>query len=139
MGAAFLPLEHARLLGHGQPSGRNQSAQHLRRIREDPRAILELGIFIGGLLVPLAARFLPWLRASRFALFLPPAALVPTAVGVFIFKLIDGLQKAGAIETILLRPSETVETYLYFFILAYFIVYASRIKELEVAEGALPK
>ena len=41
--------------------------------------------------------------------------------------------------TILHRPSETIETYLYFFILAYLIVYARRIKELEVAEGALPK
>ena len=37
------------------------------------------------------------------------------------------------------RPSETIETYLYFFILAYLIVYARRLKELEVAEGALPK
>jgi hypothetical protein len=37
------------------------------------------------------------------------------------------------------RPSETIETYLYFFILAYLIVFARRIKELEVAEGVLRK
>jgi hypothetical protein len=41
--------------------------------------------------------------------------------------------------TLLFRPSETIETYLYFFIFAYFLVLARRIKELEVAEGALPR
>ena len=104
-----------------------------------PRSILEAGIFIGGLLVPLAAIFYPWLRACRWSLFLPAAAFVPTALGATIFKLVDKLQQGGYVATILHQPSETIETYLYFFIVAYFIVYACRIKALEVAEGALPK
>jgi hypothetical protein len=104
-----------------------------------PRSILEAGIFVGGLVVPLAAIFLPWLRACRVSLFLPADALVPTALGVLIFKSVDRLQQGGHVATILHRPAETIETYLYFFILAYLIVYARRIKELEVAEGALPK
>lgn len=104
-----------------------------------PRSILETGIFIGGLIVPLAAMFYPWLRACRASLFLPADALVPTALGAFLFKLLDRAQQLGLVDTILQRPSETIETYLYFFILAYLIVYARRIKELEVAEGALPK
>lgn len=104
-----------------------------------PRSILEAGIFIGGLGVPLAAMFLPWLRTCRVSLFLPADALVPTALGVLIFKVIDRLQQGEHIPQILQRPAETIETYLYFFILAYLIVYARRIKELEVAEGALPK
>jgi hypothetical protein len=101
--------------------------------------MLEIGIFVGGLLVPLAAIFLPWLRACRASLFLPADALVPTAMGALIFKLIDRLQQGGHIGIILQRPAETIETYLYFFILAYLIVYARRIKQLEVSEGALPK
>jgi hypothetical protein len=100
-----------------------------------PRSILETGIFIGGLMVPFAAMFYPWLRACRASLFLPADALVPTALGAFIFKLLDRLQQSGYVDTILKRPSETIETYLYFFILAYLIVYARRIKALEVAEG----
>ncbi|MEX1060899.1 MAG: hypothetical protein WED13_07740 [Methyloceanibacter sp.] len=104
-----------------------------------PRSILEAGIFIGGLILPLAAIFYPWLRACRGSLFLPAAALVPTALGALIFKLVDRLQQGGYVATILQRPSETIETYLYFFILAYLLVYARRLKELEVAEGALPK
>ncbi|MGH6832718.1 MAG: hypothetical protein ACRECM_06825, partial [Methyloceanibacter sp.] len=104
-----------------------------------PRSLLEAGIFVGGLGVPLAAIFYPWLRACRASLFLPAAALVPAALGALIFKVIDRLQQGGHVATILQRPSETIETYLYFFILAYLIVYARRLKELEVAEGALPK
>ena len=99
-----------------------------------PRSLLEAGIFIGGLILPLAAIFYPWLRACRGSLFLPAAALVPTAAGAIIFKLVDRLQQGAHIPTILLRPTETIETYLYFFILAYLIVYARRLKELEVAE-----
>jgi hypothetical protein len=104
-----------------------------------PRSILEVGIFVGGLLVPLAAIFVPWLRACRASLFLPADALVPTALGAAIFKLIDRLQQGAHIPIVLQRPAETIETYLYFFILAFLIVYARRIKQLETAEHALPK
>jgi len=99
-----------------------------------PRLILELGIFAGGLLVPLAAVFYPSIRANRASLFLPAAALVPTALGAMAFIVVDRLHQDGYIGKLLQRPSETIETYLYFFILAYLIVYARRIKELEVAE-----
>jgi hypothetical protein len=104
-----------------------------------PRTLLELGIAIGGVGVPLAAIFYPWLRACRISLFLPAWALLPTALGALIFKLVDRLQQGGYIHTVLQRPSETIETYLYVFILAYLIVYARRIKELKVAEHAMPK
>jgi hypothetical protein len=104
-----------------------------------PRSILEAGILIGGLGVPLAAVFLPWLRACRVSLFLPADALVPTALGALLFKLVDRLQQGGLIPIVLQRPAETLETYLYFFILAYLIVYARRLRELEVADDALPK
>ena len=104
-----------------------------------PRAVLQTGIFVGGLFIPLAAWFDPRVRANRFSLFLPPAALMPAAIGVLAFKLIDIMSAQGVIADLAGRPSETVETYLYFFILAYLIVFARRIKELEVAEGAIPK
>lgn len=99
-----------------------------------PRAILEIGIFIGGLLVPLVAAFDPRVRVNRLSLFLPPAALVPTAIAVFVFKYLDVAQQKGYLQGVLQRPSETVELYLYFFILAYLIVFVRRIREIE-AEG----
>src|SRR5262245_27712057 len=103
-----------------------------------PRSILEAAIFVGGLLVPIAALFWPWLRACRASLLLPAAALLPTALGATIFKLVDRLQQGGHIPTLLFRPSETIETYLCFFVFAYLLVLARRLTELEVAQGALP-
>ena len=103
-----------------------------------PRLILQLGILAGGLLVPLAAVFSPWVRANRFSLFLPAAALVPTAIGVAFFKTVDKLQQLAAIPNLLHRPAETTETYLYFFIFAYLLVFARRINELEAAEAVIP-
>jgi hypothetical protein len=89
-----------------------------------PRAIVALGAVIGGILVPLAAAFFPRVRSNRLSLFLPASALLPTAVIAMSFKL-----------ELVHRPSETVELYLYYFILGYLIVYARRITELDTAKG----
>jgi hypothetical protein len=96
-----------------------------------PRAILEIGILIGGLLVPLIAAFDPRVRANRLSLFLPPAALVPTAIAVFAFKYLDVAQQKGYLPTLVQRPSEAVELFLYFFIFAYLVIFERRIREIE--------
>jgi hypothetical protein len=93
-----------------------------------PRAIVALGVVIGGILVPLAAAFFPRVRSNRLSLFLPASALLPTAIIAMSFKL-----------ELVHRPSEAVELCLYFFILGYLIVYARRIGELEAAEGLTRK
>lgn len=106
-----------------------------------PRSILQICIVIFGLGVPFGALFYPRLRACRISLFLPPSALVPTSLGVVGFKLVDRLQQSGYLIDILQRPAETIETYMYFFILAYLVVYARRIRELEteVLQTAQPQ
>jgi hypothetical protein len=104
-----------------------------------PRSILEIGVVVGGILVPLAAYFYPWLRACRVSLFLPAAAILPAAIGVMLFKGIDRLQQINVMTSPVARPSETVETYLYLFILFFFIVYRRRIGELEAAQGAVAR
>jgi DMSO reductase anchor subunit len=96
-----------------------------------PRAILQTGVLIGGLLVPLAAVFDPRVRANRLSLFLPPAALVPAAIAVFAFKFLDIAQQKGYLHTLVQRPSEAVEFYLYFFIFAYLVIFERRIREIE--------
>jgi hypothetical protein len=60
---------------------------------------------------------------------------VPTALGA----LACGPAAAGRCQRHRAATARRDETYLYFFILAYLIVYARRIKQLEVAEDALPK
>jgi hypothetical protein len=104
-----------------------------------PRTLLEIGVFAGGLVVPLLCAYAPWLRQSRVALFLPAAALLPTALFASLFKLAGLLGEHGAMSLgVAARPSEAVEFYLYFFIMAYLIVFERRIAALET-EGSKAK
>ncbi|HLC08733.1 MAG TPA: hypothetical protein VJK06_05560 [Methyloceanibacter sp.] len=96
-----------------------------------PRQILVFGVLIGGLIVPLVAAYDARLRISRIALFLPAAALVPTAAGVAFFKIWEVLTKHGMVGEFGKRPSETIEFYLYFFVFAYLIMFERRIAQLE--------
>lgn len=96
-----------------------------------PRVTLEIGVLIGGLLIPLAAMFKPQMRASRLALFLPPSAVIPTAMCALGFKLLDEARAKEVLHAFE-RPSEMIESYLFFFILAYLIVFQRRIRELEM-------
>lgn len=104
-----------------------------------PRTLLEIGVFAGGLVVPLLCAYAPWLRQSRVALFLPAAALLPTALFASLFKLAGLLGEHDAMGFgVAARPSEAVELYLYFFIMAYLIVFERRIAVLET-EGSKAK
>jgi hypothetical protein len=103
-----------------------------------PRAALEIGVLIGGLTVPLCCAIVPRWRESRISLFLPSAILVPTAVGAAIYKLADLLAHSGRLPGITGRPSETIEFYLYFFILGYLVVFERRIRELETEKPEPP-
>ena len=89
-----------------------------------PRALLEIGVIAGGLLIPLLCAYAPRFRQSRMALFLPAAALVPAALFAVFFKGAGTLAMAA-------RPSEAAEFYLYFFMVAYLIVFERRIREIE--------
>jgi hypothetical protein len=96
-----------------------------------PRTIVELGVVIGGIVVPLAAAFFPRVRSNRLSLFLPAAALLPIAVIAIGFMLAGTISRKGSIPELVHRPSEAVEFYLYYFILAYLIIFNRRIRELE--------
>ena len=104
-----------------------------------PRAILEIGMVVGGILIPIAAAFAPRIRANRLSLFLPPAALMPTAIMAMAIKLADLLFQKDYVGELMQRPSETIESYLYFFILAYLIVFSRRIREIEADSTAVLK
>jgi hypothetical protein len=91
---------------------------------------------IGGIIVPIAAAFLPRIRSNRLSLFLPPAALLPTAVIAMLFKLSGILSQKGYIPELVRRPSAAVELYLYYFVLMYLLIFTRRIAELETKENA---
>ena len=98
-----------------------------------PRTVLELGVLIGGLIVPAVCAFYPRLRQSRAALFLPSAVLVPAALFMLAFKIDSTASKWGGHAFMAARPSEAVEFYLYFFIFAYLVIFERRIREIETA------
>jgi hypothetical protein len=72
------------------------------------------------------------------ALFLPSAVLVPTALFMLFFKVDGILSKFTGHSLFAARGSEAVEVYLYFFMLAYLIVFERRIRELETEKGPQP-
>ncbi len=47
---------------------------------QKPRLLLELGVILGGIGVPLAALLRPSIRDSRYAIVLPPLACLPSAL-----------------------------------------------------------
>lgn len=96
-----------------------------------PRALLEFAILVGGLILPLLAMFYPVIRSNRWSLFIPGSALVPTVLGAVLFKSMDALQKMFAIPSLVMRPSEATEMFLYLFLLIYLILFTRRIGELE--------
>lgn len=96
-----------------------------------PRALLELGVLIGGVIIPLAALFYPVIRAMRWSIFFPASAMAPTALAAILFKLTDTLWDNFSIRPLVARPSEAIEFYLYLFILFYLVILTRRIRELE--------
>ena len=87
---------------------------------QKPRLLLELGVLVGGLLLPLliikTPRLIPkWLRAITP----PPHLSVIAALFVFV-KLSDKLAELTHFKAFI-RPSEICEFYVYYFVLAYIL------------------
>lgn len=95
-----------------------------------PRALLELGILTGGLMLPLLAVFYPAIRRNRWSLFFPAGAMVPVALCAALYKATSTLLNLE-IPSLVARPSEALELFLYLFLLFYLIIFTRRIGELE--------
>lgn len=96
-----------------------------------PRAALEVSILIGGLILPILALYKPSIRTNRWSLFIPAGAVVPTVFCAVMFKASDAIQKKTGIPSLVMRPSEATEIFIYIFLLIYLILFARRIIELE--------
>ncbi len=94
---------------------------------QKPRLLLEIGVIVGGLLIP-------WLRAKkssmvpeRFDIIYPPAWLGVTALIALMIKLVDKIGETIEIN-IFERASEVQELYLFYFVLLYLVQLMSRVK-----------
>ena len=101
---------------------------------QKPRLLLELGIVVGGILIPILGMYRPKIYSWHFAIILPPRICFPTAVFVELSRVAEFLQDyIGFGFYVFYRPSEAQETYIYIFILLYLIVLHRRLIALPAA------
>jgi ABC-type branched-subunit amino acid transport system permease subunit len=96
---------------------------------QKPRSLLEIGVVVGGILVPIFAYFRPRVRRYRFAIILPPAICLPTALlAEFSMGSERAVELLGGSSYLFSRASEVQEIYFYWFILLYLIVVERRLR-----------
>ncbi len=123
-------------LGWGTPEGwqalNDQNETNLHNtsswLDQKPRALLELGVIFGGIVIPLAALRWPAIRRARLAIVLPPFLCLPSAVIAEVVRMSGRALGALAPGTALFeRASEVQELYFYLFILLYLIALRQRL------------
>ncbi|WP_420349128.1 hypothetical protein [Pelagibius sp.] len=140
LGSIYLAGEEAswgqHYLGWATPEGwealNDQGETNLHNISswfdQKPRSLLEIGVIVGGIVIPLLALKRPQIRQGRFAVFLPPLVCLPVAVIAEFAKTWDRLRSEGLWDIIIFRrPSEIQELYFVLFILFYLVVFRKRL------------
>ena len=101
---------------------------------QKPRTLLEFGIIIGGIIIPLMALRKTEIRTGRFAIFLPPLICLPIAILVEFSRIWERLYKLKVIDfDVFVRDSELQEFYFYLFIFVYLLVFRKRLAALKPA------
>ncbi len=123
--------------GWGTPEGwqelNDQNETNLHNtsswLDQKPRTLLELGVIVGGILIPLAALRWPAIRRARLAILLPPLLCLPSAVIAEAVRMSERVLNALAPGTTLFeRASEVQELYFYLFILLYLMALRGRLR-----------
>lgn len=96
---------------------------------QKPRALLEIGVVVGGIIVPLAAWRWPRIRDSRLAIILPSKVCAPAAILAEAARMSDRLlQLLESDFRLFSRASEVQETFFYLFILLYLALLGVRLR-----------
>ena len=93
---------------------------------QKPRIALELGVMIGGLIVPLLLKFKPSLLPARFTILYPTAHFAPIALIVLVITIFDKIDDALPDIVIFQRASEIDEFFLFYFVLLYLLMMRRR-------------
>jgi hypothetical protein len=95
---------------------------------QKPRTLLEIGVILGGIAVPLAALQRPRIRRLRWAVILPPLFCLPAALVAEFARFSERLLAALGYQLYPFhRPSEVQEFYFYLFILLYAVALRRRL------------
>lgn len=93
---------------------------------QKPRALLELGVVLGGLVAPAVRRLRPGLLSGPLDLLAPTAACLPVAL----LAELAGASKRLGFE-LFFRPSEVQELFFYLFVLIYLVELGRRMERWE--------
>lgn len=96
-------------------------------LNQKPRLLLEVGIIVGGIIIPLLAMLKPKWLPKRFEIIYPPNFMIFIAVIYTMAKFSHKFSRMLFDEKVFQRSSEIEELYLYFFIFLYMIVLHRRI------------
>ena len=95
---------------------------------QKPRILLELGVIVGGILIPLWALYQPGLRRQPFGIILPPLLCLPVAVLAEFARTWERIVDLTEGSFHLFgRSSEVQEFYFYLFVLLYLLVLRRRL------------
>lgn len=96
---------------------------------QKPRLLLEIGVIIGGIIVPLLRRFRPQALPERFKPILPDSALFVTALLAILPRVYERSITMMDIDDwhLFTRTSEVQELYFYYFTLLYLIFLRKRL------------
>ena len=92
---------------------------------QKPRVLLEIGVVIGGLLIPFFMKLMPALLPQRFTMIYPTWHVSVTAGIFLLLKITDKMEDVDV--KIFERVSEVQELYLFYFVLLYLVVLRQRI------------
>ena len=96
-------------------------------LNHKPRAILNVGVFVGSVLIPvLGALGVGSVKIARFSFILPGRSCHVTGWFVVFYNLWDDLAKAGHVPDIAARHSEMHENYLYGYLAIYALTLSAR-------------
>lgn len=93
---------------------------------QKPRLLLEIGILVGGIIMPLLMRFKPAALPQRFAVIYPAPYLSVVALSALGIKLADEIGELLDVR-VFERASEVEELYLFYFVLLYLLVLKKRV------------
>lgn len=94
---------------------------------QKPRLVLEIGMLIGGLIIPLLLKFKPDIVPQKFNIIYPTAAFIPMTVIALFINIADKVAEIWDIS-IFERASEVEEIFLFYFVLVYLIMLYQRIR-----------
>lgn len=95
---------------------------------QKPRLLLEIGVLIGGIIIPTLQYFKVKLPEKFDLIYPDPKVFVTSIIALFI-NIVDKIDDATKDVDLMARPSEVEEVYLFYFVLLYLIYFRKRLTQ----------